>query len=515
MIFFIYKKYHLKKTPLVLAILDGFGLGKKEKNNGIHLASPQFINMLFEKHGFSELKASGKAVGLPEGQIGNSEVGHITIGSGRIVYQDLMRINNEIHNKEFDKKFSPFIESIQKKNNVCHVIGLLSNGGVHSHEDHAIYSIKLLLKNNIKVFGHFFLDGRDVGTFDGLQSIKKILKEFESEKNFQCATISGRFFGMDRDNRWEKTKKAFNAIFEGIGEKTLNFIQSIKGKYNINQSDEFLEPLINENYQGFQENDSIFTFNWRSDRMRQISQAIGDKNFIHFERKNFCMNLLSMAEYSKEISQYSQSLYQKELMKNGIGEILAQNNLKQLRIAETEKYAHVTFFFDGGIEKKIKNCDSILISSNKSVKTYDQCPEMSAYEIVHQLIENSQKYDVFIVNFANLDMVGHTGNIEAIIQSVKVVDECIKKLYKEFVENLNGTLIITSDHGNADEMFDLETNEIKTAHTLNNVPFCIIRNDQKFSLKNGSLSDIAPTILAILEIEKPQEMNGENLILNI
>ena len=318
---------------------------------------------------------------------------------------------------------------------------------------------------------------------------------------------------MDRDNRWEKTKKAYDAMFEGAGEQTNDFSNSIKEKYKHNESDEFLEPLINETYEGFAENDSIFTFNWRSDRMRQIAKTISDKNFIHFERKKFCNNFFSMAEYSQEISQYSKSLYQKELIKNSLGDILSQNNLKQLRIAETEKYAHVTFFFDGGVEKIIKNCDSILISSNQSVKTYDECPEMSAYQITEKLIEQSENYDIFIVNFANLDMIGHTGNTDAAIKAVRVIDDCIKKIHQQFIENLNGTLILSADHGNAEEMFDLETNAIKTAHTMNPVPFCIIRNDEKFLLKNGSLSDLSPTIFSILEIEKPNEMEGENLII--
>lgn len=505
----------MNKIPLVLTILDGFGLGKEEKNNAIYLANPEFINSLFEKYGFSSLDASGLAVGLPEEQIGNSEVGHITIGSGRVIYQDLMKINDEIKNGKFEKKFLSLIESIKKKNNRCHIVGLLSDGGVHSHENHAIYTIKLLLKNDIKIFGHFFLDGRDVGQFDGIKSIKKILKEFESEENFQFATISGRYFGMDRDSRWEKTKVAFDAIFNRVGTKTQNFIISIERKYRDNESDEFLQPLINKDYQGFEENDSIFTFNWRADRMRQISQAIGDKNFSYFQRNKFCDNFFTMAEYSEEISKYSYFLYKKELVENSLGDVISKNNLFQLRIAETEKYAHVTFFFDGGIEKEIKNCDSILIPSNKFVKTHDESPEMSAYQITEKLIEQSKNYDVFIVNFANLDMVGHTGNKEAIIKAVKVIDDCVKILYQKFVENLNGTLILTSDHGNVDEMFDLETNEMKTAHTLNPVPFCIIRKDEKFLLKNGSLSDISPTILSILDIEKPKEMTGKDLVFEV
>ena len=499
--------------PLIIAILDGFGLGKKERNNAIHLAQPQFINSLFEKYGCSSLDASGEAVGLPHGQIGNSEVGHITIGAGRIIYQDLMRINNEIVSGEFEKKFTPFIHSVQERNSRCHVIGLLSDGGVHSHENHAIHTIRLLLKNNIKVYSHFFLDGRDVGPFTALHSIKKILNEFENEKNFQISTIVGRYFGMDRDNRWEKTKKSYDAIFDGVGQKTHNFLTSIKERYKKNQSDEFFEPIINENYNGFEKNDSIFTFNWRSDRMRQISQAIANKNFTHFETSNFCDNFLSMAEYSEEISQYSKNLFQKKSIKNSLGEVLAINNLKQLRVAETEKYAHVTFFFDGGIEKKIKNCDSILIPSNTSVKTYDECPEMSAHQITEKVIDKSKDYDVFIVNFANLDMVGHTGNMNSTIKAIRTIDDCVKKIYQDFVEKLDGVLILTSDHGNADEMFDLQSNEIKTAHTLNPVPFCVIKKEEKFLCKNGSLSDISPTILSLLKIEKPQEMTGESLLI--
>lgn len=501
-----------KKVPLVLVILDGFGLGEERENNAIHLANPKFIYSCFEEFGCSELEASGEAVGLPEGQIGNSEVGHITIGAGRIVYQDLMRINNSMKSGELEKKFASFLESTKKRNNRCHIVGLLSDGGVHSHENHAVYIIRLLLKNDIKVFGHFFLDGRDVGPFTGLNSVKNLLKEFENEKNFQCVTISGRFFGMDRDNRWEKTKKAYDAIFDGVGEKVENFVNAIEEKYKDGISDEFFEPLINQDYKGFESGDSIFTFNWRADRMRQIAQAIGDKNFSHFVRNKFCDNFFTMAEYSPEISKYSTSLFKKEIVRNSLGEILSKNGLKQLRIAETEKYAHVTFFFDGGIEKKIENCDSILIPSNKSVKTYDECPEMSAYIVTEKLIQESENYDAFIVNFANLDMVGHSGNVEAAAKAVNVVDDCVKKIYEEFIEKLNGVVILTADHGNADEMFDLKTGEVKTAHTLNKVPFCVVKKGERFSLKDGKLSDIAPTILAILGIKKPEDMDGENLI---
>ncbi len=500
-----------KKQPLVLAILDGFGLGEKNHGNAIHLANPHFINNLFETHGYSSLDASGAAVGLPDGQIGNSEVGHITIGSGRVVYQDLMKINNEIENGEFDKKFYYLLKSIT--NSRCHIFGLLSDGGVHSHENHAIHIIDLLLKNNIKVFCHFCLDGRDVGPTTGINSVKKIIEKFRQSDNFQLSTVIGRYFGMDRDKRWEKTKIAYDAILHGNGERIVDFVDAININYNNGVTDEFMAPMINEKYLGFEENDSLFAFNWRADRMRQIAEAIGNKDFSYFDNHNkYCNNFWTMAEYSEEISKYAKSLYKKDTINNSLGEIISQNNLKQLRIAETEKYAHVTFFFDGGIEKKIQNCDSILIQSDKSVKTYDLKPEMSANEIVDAMIEQSENYDVFIVNFANLDMVGHSGNIEATINAVKAIDNCVKKLYEQFVIRLNGTIILTSDHGNADDMLDFETNEIKTAHSLNKVPFCIVNSEKKFVLKDGSLSDIASTILHLLKIKKPDDMTGMNLI---
>jgi 2,3-bisphosphoglycerate-independent phosphoglycerate mutase len=504
--------------PLILMILDGFGYGAKDINNAIHLANPKFINSLFDKCGFGLLGASGESVGLPDGQMGNSEVGHLTIGSGRILYQDLVRINKAIQNNEIVKNqiFKDFIHSIKRRNNICHVVGMLSKGGVHSHEDHIIHFIFLLLKEGIKVKCHFFLDGRDTDPICGVNSLNKVSRLFDHDENFELSTISGRYYAMDRDKNYNRIEKVYNAIFkaDGIksnGNQTHDMINCVTQQNNQGVSDEFILPIVNKNYSGFNHDDSIITLNWRSDRMIQLLHTIGDKNFNEFKRPEYCDNIITLTEYSNTISKFSKAIFSKQSISNTLGDIIEKNNLKQLRIAETEKYAHVTFFFDGGKKKEIKDCKEVLIKS-PSVATYDLQPEMSAEAITDELIKEIDNFDVFILNFANLDMVGHTGNIDATIKSVKTIDNCVKRIIDEF-DKRNGISIITADHGNADEMFDKKTLTPKTSHTLNPVPFCIVTKErEKFSfIQNGSLQDIAPTILKLLNIEKPCDMTGKIL----
>ncbi len=508
-----------KNLPLILIILDGFGCGEKKSNNAIHLANPEFINSFFDKCGYGLLKASGEAVGLPKGQMGNSEVGHLTIGSGRVLYQDLVRINNAVENNEIikNKVLIDFIDSIKKRNNVCHVLGMLSNGGVHSHEDHIIHFIFLLLKENIKVKCHFFLDGRDTEPVCAVKSLHKIKELFENEKNFELSTISGRYYSMDRDKNYTRLEKVYNAIFKakGIksdGDRIDEMINSVIQQNKNGINDEFILPIVNPSYSGFKDPDSIMTLNWRADRMIQLLDVIGDKNFNGFERDKYSNNIVTMTEYSDSINEFSKAIFPKQSIKNTFGDVINDSGLKQLRIAETEKYAHVTFFFDGGVKKQFKNCKEILVKS-PSVATYDLQPEMSAEIVTDELIKEIDNFDIFVLNFANLDMVGHSGNVEATIKAVKVVDNCVKRIVEEF-DKRNGVVVITADHGNADEMFDLETLGKKTSHTLNPVPFCIVTQDRKkFLFKNsGSLKDIIPTILGLIGIEKPDEMNGMNLI---
>ena len=493
--------------------MDGFGIGKQNDYNAIHLADLQtkgglFVNHLFKECGHSLLKTDGEAVGLPEGQMGNSEVGHMTIGSGRVLYQDLVRINQAIENNEIESSeaFKNFVSSLGE--NVCHVLGMLSDGGVHSHEKHIVYFVELLLKLGVRVKCHIFLDGRDTAPFCGSKALKKFLDKFYCYENFELSTVCGRYYGMDRDNRFDRTQVAFNAIFDANGIQTENFIQSIKEQ---KIGDEFLLPMVNKDYRGFRKDDGIITLNWRADRMRQIVNAVSNPDFTIFERSNYCSKIMTIAEYSEEISKFAPAIFLKQSTKNTLGRVIANHGLRQLRIAETEKYAHVTFFFDCCEKELIPNYREILIKS-PAVPTYDLTPEMSAEEITNTLLSEIQNFDFFVINFANLDMVGHTGNISATVKAVKTVDECVEKIIDEF-DKFDGIVVITADHGNAEEMFDEKTCMLKTSHSLNLVPFCIVTKDRKkFHLKNGSLSDIAPTLLHLLYVKKTEEITGVSLV---
>lgn len=491
--------------PILLCILDGVGLKNNEKGNALNIAKTPNLDKLIIEYPNSKLNASETYVGLPKGQMGNSEVGHINIGTGRKVKQPLDIINEEIDKNTLkdNKTLNKIIKHVQDNNSSLHICGLLSDGGVHSHINHLLAIIDILKDKNIKVYYHIFTDGRDTKPNESLKYIKILEKKIKETNLGQISTISGRYYAMDRDNRWDRIQKAYKEMTEITKEETIE--EKIKESYRKNITDEFIEPFTVKN-KIIEDNDGILVFNFRPDRLRELFSALTNKDFKEFKVKKYNnLKLATMFPVDKSVS--CENLFKHPKVENYLGKIIEKENLKQLRIAETEKYAHVTYFFDGENKEKLKNCDQILIPSKK-VKTYDLAPEMSAREITKKLLDIIEKYDIIILNFANGDMVGHTGNFEATIKAVETVDECIGKLYKK-IKEINGTMIITADHGNCDKMIDEEGNII-TSHSLSKVPLII--TDKNIKLKDGKLSDIAPTILKLLNIEVPKEMTGEILI---
>lgn len=500
------------QKPVLLCILDGFGIGdEKNPHNAIAQAKTPNYDRFLKSYPHSKLETSGLAVGLPEGQIGNSEVGHMSIGAGRVIFQDLPKINNAILDGSLEKNpnLQKLIFDLQKSKKSCHLLGLLSDGGVHSHINHIIYLSEILEKNNIKTHIHAFLDGRDVAQKSALEFLdKKIINKI--------STISGRYFAMDRDNKWDRIQKSYNVILNGIGENFENANLAIKNSYQKDITDEFIEPCKINNYQGIENGDALIFCNFRADRARQLSTAILDLNFNKFETKaiNFS-HCLALTKYSDELNKFYKILFPNDKITNSLPEILAKNNLTQLRIAETEKYAHVTFFFSCGIENEMKGEERILINS-PNVATYDLKPEMSANEVGEKLQEaiRSKKFDFIVVNYANSDMVGHSGKLEPAIKACETIDEQLGLLEKEILTQ-NGTMLISADHGNIECMID-ENDKPHTSHTTNLVPFILVANEtSNIKLEDGALKDIAPTVLNLLNLEKPKEMTGKNLICKI
>ncbi len=488
--------------PLLLCILDGVGINKNIKGNAYKLANTPHLDELFKKYPNSKLEASGEKVGLPKGQMGNSEVGHSNIGAGRIVYQSIQYINEEIKNKNFNKneKLLEMFDYIKENNSKLHLMGLVSDGGVHSSLNHLQALINLCYKNKVDFYLHIFTDGRDTLPNSSLSYIESL-----DLKNGVIASISGRYYAMDRDNRYDRIEKAYDVVTGTSDSKYLSIKEAIKSNYENNITDEFILPGLIDEDGIVDDNDGIIFFNFRPDRLRELGSALSNKDFKGFKRKKQVnIKLLTMMPVSDEV--INETIYNLNEVINPFGEYISKLGYKQLRIAETEKYAHVTYFFDGGKELDLKNCDRILIPSPK-VATYDLKPEMSAYEITDTLLEKISDYDVIILNFANGDMVGHTGNLDAAIKAVETLDECVYKIYEKII-SLEGTMIITADHGNCEEMID-ENNNILTSHTTNKVPFLITKN---YKLKNGKLGDIAPTMLYLLNEKVPEEMTGEVLI---
>ena len=497
-------------------ILDGWGLGTNPSVSAIDKAKTPYIDSLYNKYPNSELITYGPGVGLPEGQMGNSEVGHMNLGAGRIVYQDYARINLDILNNNFQnlKNLKTPLNEIKKNKKKLHLIGLTSDGGVHSHIKHLEAILNITKEMHLSnVYVHAFTDGRDVDPKSGIEFIKRIEKSTENS-GAKLASVIGRYYAMDRDKRWERTKKCYDLLVKGVGLQTSNFIDSLKESYRKNITDEFIEPLIkvdkNGKSNGLIENgDYVIFFNFRTDRGRQLTEVLTQSDVKDMRKLD--LNFITMTNYDESFKRVK-NIYDKDNLDDTLGEVLSKNNKTQIRIAETEKYPHVTFFFNGGREKPYKNEKRILCQSPK-VATYDLKPEMSAFEITNSIIPEIEKREVDFIclNFANPDMVGHTGIMSAAIKACETVDNCSKEIIEKAKAN-DYSIMVIADHGNSDIMIN-DDNSPNTAHTTNPVPFIMIDNDIK-KISNGVLGDIAPTILELMNINKPQKMTGKSLIVN-
>ena len=507
----------MMNNKVILIIMDGWGLSGDVNASAILNANTPFFDNALKKYPNSKVSASGKDVGLPEGQMGNSEVGHMNIGAGRIVNQDLIRINDSLSNNglKTNNHFMKAVNYSKKNNKNFHIMGLLSEGGVHSHSSH-LYSILDFLKcqNLDKISLHLFTDGRDSNPNDGVVEISKLLNYID-DSNINLASICGRYYPMDRDSRWERIKLAYDAIVNGIGEESFDIIKSVKDSYANGVTDEFIKPIVCMKSDGnpvslIEDGDVLFSFNYRSDRMRQLSRVLTQENNLKINIKKKDLHFITMTNYDESFVGIN-ILYDKENLNNTLGEVLEKNNKSQLRIAETEKYPHVTFFFSGGREREFNKEFRILCDSPK-VATYDLKPEMSASEVSYKFIEelNNKSFDFACLNFANPDMVGHTGNFNAAIKACEVVDTEVSKITECAINN-GYDIIITSDHGNSEKMIN-DDGSSHTYHTKNLVPFILISDKKNIKLRNGRLGDIAPTILDLMGIEIPNEMTGKSLI---
>ena len=502
------------KKPLLLMILDGFGIGKHDNTNAIFNAKKPNIDKLFSSNPITQIGASGMDVGLPDGQMGNSEVGHTNIGAGRIVYQELTRITKTINEDKLkdNEAIVGAMDSALKNGTALHLMGLLSSGGVHSHNIHLYGILKLAKQKGLdKVYIHAFLDGRDVPPSSAAEFVEECMKETEKIGVGKIATVMGRYYAMDRDNRWDRVEKAYAAMVYGEGVEADCPVCAVKNSYAQEVTDEFVVPAVIKGGATIKPNDSVIFYNFRPDRAREITRALVDPDFKGFERKNgfFPLNYVCMTQYDATMPNVEVA-FKPQTLENTLGEYISNLGMEQLRIAETEKYAHVTFFFNGGVEKQYPGEDRILVKS-PAVATYDLQPEMSAYEVTDKLVPaiKSGKYDMIILNFANCDMVGHTGVFEAAVKAVEAVDTCVGKVI-DAVKEMDGVALITADHGNADKMID-DDGEPFTAHTTNPVPFCVVGYDCELR-EGGRLADIAPTMLQIMNLPQPKEMDGKSLI---
>ena len=499
-----------KKAGLI--ILDGWGIGAKDDSDGVFLAKTPFFDNLINRHPNAHLTTFGKEVGLPDGQMGNSEVGHLNIGAGRIVYQDLLRINNAIEDGSFFKnpQLLKAIRTATNNKSAIHLMGLVSEGGVHSSLNHLL-SLCSFLKENFsgRVYIHGFSDGRDCGPTTGIESFEKLHHHIHNS-NIVLSSIIGRYYAMDRDQRWERIKKAYDLLIDGTGEIKEDYSRAFKESYSKEITDEFLEPVkIKDNNGTILDNDLVVCFNFRTDRCRQITTALTQSNFSEHGMKIKPLHFYTMTNYDKTFKNI-EVIYDKDNLPMTLGEVLSNNNKKQLRIAETEKYPHVTYFFSGGREQVFDGESRIVVSSPK-VATYDLQPEMSAEKVASSTVDflEEKRPDFLCLNFANPDMVGHTGVQNAIIKACETVDNCLKKVVNSLME-LDYSVIIIADHGNADKLKNKDGSP-HTAHTLNMVPVIVLDQNVKV-VQNGKLADIAPSILKLMEIEKPKEMSGESII---
>ena len=509
----------MEKGPVMLMILDGFGINEKTDGNAVKLAKTPNIDKLMKKYPNTIMYTSGLKVGLPDGQMGNSEVGHTNIGAGRIVYQELTKITKSIEDGDFFAipEFIEAIENCKKHNSKLHILGLLSDGGVHSHIRHLYGLLEMAKRRDFEdVYIHCFLDGRDTPPASAEGYITQLEEKMKEKKVGKIASISGRYYAMDRDKRWDRVKKCYDALVRGEGNKATSATIAIEDSYQKEVFDEFVEPTVIVNNDTpiatIGENDSVIFFNFRPDRAREITRAIVDPEFDGFETEKINTYFVCFTNYDETMPNVKIA-FKKEPLVNTFGEVVSKNGLKQLRIAETEKYAHVTFFFNGGVEEPNEGEDRILVKSPK-VATYDLKPEMSAYEVCDKLVDaiKSDKYDVIIINFANPDMVGHTGVEDAAIKAIEAVDECVGKAV-DAIKEVDGQMFICADHGNAEQLIDDETGEPFTAHTTNPVPFILVNADPAYKLREGGcLADIAPTLIELMGMEQPAEMTGKSLL---
>lgn len=512
-------------NPVILCILDGWGYNSTKEYNAVKLANTPAWDDLVENNPHTFVKTDGEAVGLPAGQMGNSEVGHTNIGAGRVVLQDLPKISKAFKENEIasNPNFKKAISTALEKKSAVHIMGLCSSGGIHSHIDHMIQSAEIFAKEKIEVKLHLFTDGRDTPPESSAGFIEEIDELIKKYPNISIATVCGRYYAMDRDKRWERIELAYNAIALGEGNKVKTVMDAVKSGYKKLTkekripSDEFITPSVIGNYKGIEDNDVLFVTNFRADRVRQILTALLDTNFSGFKPKKVITfgYSLGMVSYSKELDNLISAVFPNTDLVNTLGEVIHKKGLKQLRAAETEKYPHVTFFFNGGREKPFEGEDRILIPSPK-VATYDLQPEMSAYPLKEKLIEaiKSKKYPLIVINFANGDMVGHTGVLEAAIKAIEAVDSCLAEL-KEAAKENNYTMLVTADHGNSENMWDYKNNAPHTQHTTNPVRLVMFNKPSSVTsdtLLIGKLADIAPTILEIMQIEQPSDMTGKTLL---
>ncbi|MFR3834361.1 MAG: 2,3-bisphosphoglycerate-independent phosphoglycerate mutase [Eubacterium sp.] len=512
----------MAKKPVVLMVLDGYGLNEKTEGNAIAMANTPVMDKLMAEYPFVKGNASGLAVGLPDGQMGNSEVGHMNIGAGRIIYQDLTRITKDIEDGTFfeNKVLLQAIENCKKNNSDLHLWGLLSDGGVHSHNSHLYGLLEMAKKNGLEnVYVHAFLDGRDTPPASGKDYVRQLEDKMKEIGVGKIASLSGRYYAMDRDNNWDRVKLAYDSLVTGEGVKATDAVKAVEDSYANDKTDEFVLPTVitDENGQPLslvKDGDSVIFFNFRPDRAREITRAFCDDKFTGFERDFLKLTYVCFKDYDETIPNKLVA-FEKEEIKNTFGEFLAAHGKKQLRLAETEKYAHVTFFFNGGVEDPNVDEFRLLVNSPKDVATYDLKPEMSAPEVGMDLVEaiKSDKYDVIVINFANPDMVGHTGVIPAAVKAVERVDSLVGDAVQA-VKDVDGVLFICADHGNAEKMIDYETGAPHTAHTTNPVPFILVNADPSWKLREGGcLADIAPTLIEVMGMEQPKEMTGKSLII--
>lgn len=505
-----------RPRPVVLCVLDGWGYREDKADNAVAIGNTPVFDRLWKEQPTAFLEASEEFVGLPKGQMGNSEVGHMNLGAGRVVMQDLVMIEHAIKMGEMagNEAVVELIATLKKTGGTCHLMGLMSPGGVHSHQDHIAGLAGILSDAGIKVAVHAFTDGRDVPPDSGKDQVAKFVADTAGFANVKMATVGGRYWGMDRDKRWDRVTRAYDAMVDAKGEKAPDAVAAMAQSYAIEKFDEFVAPTVIGDYAGMKDDDAVLMANFRSDRAREILLALLDPAFAGFERGRVVKfaAAVGMVEYSSEHNKFLKTIFPPKSLTKVFGEVVSEAGLRQLRIAETEKYAHVTFFFNGGEEKRYPGEDRILVQSPK-VATYDLQPEMSAPEVAEKVVAavDSGVYDAVIINFANPDMVGHTGFLDAAIKAVETVDTCVGKL-EAAVRRRGGAMLVTADHGNCELMRDPETGGPHTAHTLDKVPLILIGGPAGAKITSGRLADVAPTLLQLMGLAQPREMTGTSLL---